>query len=47
VGRCFVTDLQSTCGVVVGDRKVDRVGVHEGDRVHVGGTIFTVERRHA
>lgn len=44
-GRCFVTDLASACGVVVGDRRIDRAGLHEGDRVFVGSTIFTVERR--
>jgi pSer/pThr/pTyr-binding forkhead associated (FHA) protein len=44
-GRCFVTDLDSACGVVVGDRRITRAGLHETDRVYIGSTIFTVERR--
>jgi hypothetical protein len=45
-GRCFVTDLtkKGECGVVVGNRRVKRVGLHEGDRVYIGNTFFTVRR---
>lgn len=44
-GRCFVTDLQSTCGVVVDGERVARAGLHEGDRIYVGNTVLTIERR--
>jgi pSer/pThr/pTyr-binding forkhead associated (FHA) protein len=44
-GRCFVTDLASTCGVVVGGQRIARAGLHERDRVFIGNTILVVERR--
>lgn len=46
-GHCVVADLQSACGVIVGDRRIDRVALHEGDRVYVGGTSFSVVKRPA
>ncbi|PCC74004.1 FHA domain-containing protein [Nannocystis exedens] len=44
-GHCIVTDLDSVCGVVVNGRKLARVGLHAGDRVYVGSTVFVVESR--
>lgn len=44
-GRCFVVDLDSLCGVVVGGRQIQRAGLHAGDRVRIGDSDFTVERR--
>lgn len=44
-GQCFIEDMQSTCGVLLNDQRVDRAGLHEGDEVRLGNHIFRVERR--
>ncbi|WAS90745.1 FHA domain-containing protein [Nannocystis punicea] len=44
-GHCIVTDLDSACGVIVHDRKIQRAGLHAGDRVYVGSIVFVVEQR--
>lgn len=44
-GRCYVTDMGSTCGVVVNDERVQRAGLHEGDVIRLADHVLRVERR--
>lgn len=44
-GRCTVADMQSTCGLVVNDERVDRAGLHRGDLIRLADHVLRVEPR--
>mgnify|MGYP000491092592 CR=1 FL=1 len=44
-GQCYVEDMQSACGTVVNDARVDRAGLHEGDQIRLADHVLRVERR--
>lgn len=43
-GALDVQDLGSTNGTFVNDSRVERVALHQGDRLRVGRVEFSVER---
>lgn len=43
-GHVFVEDLQSTCGTYVDGAQVRSAALRDGQKVHVGNTIFEVAR---
>jgi FHA domain len=44
-GKCYVEDLNSTNGVKVNGRRIDRQLLHDGDVVTIGVTDFTYQYR--
>jgi FHA domain len=44
-GQCFIEDLNSTNGVKVNGRRIDRQLLHDGDVVTIGTTDFTYQYR--
>lgn len=39
----FIRDLKSRNGTYVNDEKIEVAALHDGDRIRVGSTLFTVE----